>query len=104
VFSTRDGKPLGHGNVLHAFVKAAEAVKLNPRASGRSCSTTAAGRSPRRSSPPGLTWSRSAASSGTPTRPSRSGASAEEFANARHADALRDLLDAAFRLRPLASA
>lgn len=30
VFATRDGKPLGHRNVLRAFVKAADAAGLNP--------------------------------------------------------------------------
>ena len=96
VFATRDGKPLGHRNVLRAFVRAADKAKLNPEGvrtlvfhdCRRTFASTliAAGADV-------VAVSRQLGDS-DPSITLR--AYAEEFDRVRHADALRDSLDAAF--------
>jgi integrase len=96
VFATRDGKPLGHRNVLRAFCRAADAAGLNPEGvrslvfhdCRRTFASTliAAGADM-------VAVSRQLGHS-DPSITLR--AYAEEFDRQRHADALRDSLDAAF--------
>jgi integrase len=96
VFATRAGKPLGHRNVGRAFVSAADAAGLNPEGvrslvfhdCRRTFASTliAAGADV-------VAVSRQLGHS-DPSITLR--AYAEEFDRARHADALRDYLDAAF--------
>jgi integrase len=96
VFSTRDGKPLGHRNVLRGLVKAANAAGLNPEGV-RSLTFNDSRRT--------FISTLIAAGTDVVVVSGQAGhrdasitlrAYAEEFALARHADALRDSLDAAF--------